>query len=178
MCRLYWYPDYFDIQGQGQGLVHLTSWILCVTHSMNIVWPDWQYTIDFDTLISQKPFTVLYFYPKDNTPWCTLQAHDFNRLLPEYEAKQCQIVWVSKDTWISHQKFISSCDLQIPLISDDGTLHERFDTRWTKSMYGKSYQWTVRSTFIIDQQGTIIKEYRNVSVPHHAEKVLADIPHA
>ena len=95
--------------------------------------------------------TLLYFYPKDNTPGCTLEAQDFTRLKGEFANLGIQIIGVSKDSEVSHEKFTSSCNLGIDLISDtDGRLHEEFAVIGEKKNYGKVYVGVIRSTFLLD----------------------------
>lgn len=120
--------------------------------------------------------TLLYFYPKDNTPGCTMEAQDFTRLKSEFGALGIQIIGVSKDSETSHEKFITSCSLGIELISDmDGSLHEHFGVIGEKNMYGKKTIGVIRSTFLLDQSGNILREWRNVKATGHAEKVLREI---
>ena len=103
------------------------------------------------TLLSRSPKTLLYFYPKDNTPGCTLEAQDFTRLKGEFANLGIQIIGVSKDSEVSHEKFTSSCNLGIDLISDtDGRLHEEFAVIGEKKNYGKAYIGIIRSTFLLD----------------------------
>lgn len=142
---------------------------------LSITMPD-QTTIElsYEQLLSKSPMTVLYFYPKDHTSGCTKQARDFANMADQFGQLWVQIVWVSKDTPSSHCSFIQKQWLSFALISDkQWQLHTVFDTVGEKSMYGKKYQWTIRSTFLLDQKGTILHERRNVSVSDHVEKVLA-----
>ncbi len=127
----------------------------------------------YEDLLAQKSFTVLYFYPKDNTSGCTIEAGDFRDLAKEFESLDAQIIWVSRDTHKSHCGFVSKQNLNFQLISDtDSTLHNKFQTLGEKSMYGRKYIGTIRSTFLLDSKGTILAERRNVSVSDHAKKVL------
>ena len=132
--------------------------------------------MNLTSLLSESPKTLLYFYPKDNTPGCTLEAQDFTRLKKEFEALGIQIVGVSKDSETSHANFRDSCNLGIKLISDeDGSLHEQFGVIGEKKNYGKVYIGVIRSTFLLDQNGNILREWRNVKATGHAEKVLREI---
>ncbi len=127
-------------------------------------------------LLKKSPRTLLYFYPKDNTPGCTLEATDFTRLKWEFASLGTQIIGVSKDSEASHEKFVHSCGLGIELISDtDGSIHEQFGVIGEKKNYGKVYIGVIRSTFLLDQDGNILKEWRNVKATGHAEKVLREI---
>lgn len=119
-------------------------------------------------------YLVLYFYPKDNTPGCTTEAKDFEGALPEFNKLNAKIVGVSKDSVKSHQTFCSSQDLTFTLLSDaEGDLCKSYGCWVEKKNYGKTYMGIQRSTFIIDPQGHLIKEWRNVRVPGHVERVLA-----
>jgi peroxiredoxin Q/BCP len=103
-------------------------------------------------LLANSPLTLLYFYPKDDTPGCTLEAQDFTRLVPEFAELGIQIVGVSKDSEVSHAKFCNKYDLGLTLISDeDGSLHEQFGVIGEKKNYGKVYIGVIRSTFLLDQ---------------------------
>ncbi len=126
--------------------------------------------------LSQSPRTILYFYPKDNTPGCTLEAQDFTRLKWEFAKLGIAIIGVSKDSQSSHEKFTTSCSLGIELISDtDGSLHEQFGVIGEKKNYGKVYIGVIRSTFLLDSTGAILREWRNVKATGHAEKVLREV---
>lgn len=128
------------------------------------------------SLLSQSPLTLLYFYPKDDTPGCTLEASDFTRLKSEFEALGIHIIWISKDSETSHAKFCNKYNLSIQLISDeDESLNNQFGVIGEKKNYGKVYIGVIRSTFLLDSQWKIIKEWRNVKATGHAEKVLREI---
>ncbi len=127
-------------------------------------------------LLAKSPKTILYFYPKDNTPGCTMEAQDFTRLKKDFAEKGIVIVGVSKDSDASHKKFQKSCSLGIDLISDDGALIEAFGVMGEKNMYGKIVFGLIRSTFLLDQSGNILREWRNVKATGHGEKVLREIP--
>jgi peroxiredoxin Q/BCP len=117
---------------------------------------------------------VLYFYPKDDTSGCTREAQDFTALAPEFEKAGTWILGVSKDSPASHTKFIGKYDLKVRLASDpDGAVCEAFGTWIEKSMYGRKYMGIDRATFLINRDGTIVRIWRKVKVPGHAEEVLA-----
>lgn len=128
-------------------------------------------------LSQTKKYTILYFYPKDNTPGCTLEAQDFTRLKADFENLDVEIFGVSKDSEASHENFCAKHGLGITLISDpDGVLHEKFGAIGEKKNYGKTYIGTIRSTFLLDSMtGEIVREWRNVRAKGHAERVLAEI---
>jgi len=116
---------------------------------------------------------VLYFYSKDNTSGCTLEAIQFSELKEEFEKLNAVIIGVSKDSLASHKKFIEKHNLTVELVSDeDLSIQEHFDVWKMKKLYGKEYMGTVRSTFILDDKGNILKEFRNVKAKDHALKVL------
>ncbi|KNG93174.1 peroxiredoxin [Pseudaestuariivita atlantica] len=116
---------------------------------------------------------VLFFYPKDDTPGCTKESIAFTGLLPEFDAAGVKVFGCSRDTVAKHDKFIAKHDLGMPLLSDeDGALTEHFDVWVEKQMYGKTYMGIERSTFLIDADGNVAREWRKVKVPGHAEEVL------
>ena len=116
---------------------------------------------------------VLYFYPKDNTPGCTLESKAFRDHYKDFQALNTEIIGVSKDSITSHCKFIDAQSLNFPLISDeDGSLCKIFDVIREKSMFGKKYMGIVRSTFFIDENGVLQKEWRNVNAIGHVKDVL------
>lgn len=116
---------------------------------------------------------VLYFYSKDNTTGCTTEALDFTEYKSEFDKLGAVVVGVSKDSEKSHQKFIEKHNLDVELISDENlTLQNKFGVWQKKKMYGKEYMGTVRSTFILDDNGNILKEFRNVKVKGHVQTVL------
>ncbi len=128
------------------------------------------------TLLSTSPYTLLYFYPKDDTPGCTLEANDFTRLIPEFGTLGIQIIGVSKDSESSHAKFCNKYNMGIMLISDeDETLHKAFGVIGEKKNYGKVYIGVIRSTFLLETTGKILKEWRNVKATGHGEKVLREV---
>ncbi len=119
---------------------------------------------------------VLYFYPKDNTSGCTIEAKDFTCLVDEFKSKGYFIIGVSRDSVKSHKNFILKQDLNLLLLSDsDEKLVTAFDVLKEKSMYGRKYMGIVRSTFILDEEGKIVKEYRKIKAKGHAEEVLNDL---
>jgi peroxiredoxin Q/BCP len=116
---------------------------------------------------------VLYFYPKDDTSGCTLEAVTFTSLAPEFEAAGAVIIGVSPDSVKAHDKFKAKHDLGVTLVSDEA--HEAIDAYgvWVeKSMYGRKYMGVERSTFLIGPDRRIAEVWRKVKVPGHAEAVL------
>ena len=116
---------------------------------------------------------VLYFYPKDDTSGCTREAQDFTALAGEFKKAGAKVIGVSRDPMKSHDKFIGKYDLKVPLVSDqDGQISDAFGTWVQKSMYGRKYMGMERSTFLIGADGRVVKAWRKVKVPGHAEEVL------
>lgn len=133
-------------------------------------------TLPLRSILERSPKTLLYFYPKDNTPGCTLEGQDFSRLKEAFLGLGIQIVGVSRDSVASHEKFRSSCHIHLDLISDpDGHIHEAFNAIGEKKLYGKVSRGVIRSTVLLASDGEILREWRNVQATGHAEKVLADI---
>nr|CRH04662.1 putative peroxiredoxin bcp [Candidatus Magnetococcus massalia] len=119
---------------------------------------------------------VIYFYPKDSTPGCTTEANDFERLQGEFAAKGVNIVGISKDSVKSHTNFCTKQGLTFTLLSDtELAACEGFGVWQEKKNYGKTYMGIVRTTFVVDAEGTVTKVYPKVRVKEHAEKVLADL---
>ncbi|HSM68849.1 MAG TPA: peroxiredoxin [Xanthomonadales bacterium] len=130
-----------------------------------------------DKLLSLDDFRghplVIYFYPKDNTPGCTRESQDFRDAYADFEAAGAAILGVSRDSVRSHEKFRTSQELPFDLLSDaDEALCRQFDVIREKNMYGRKYMGIERSTFLIDPEGILVKEWRKVRVPGHAEAVL------
>ncbi|WP_425098987.1 peroxiredoxin [Tropicibacter sp. S64] len=118
------------------------------------------------------PF-VLFFYPRDDTSGCTLENEAFTGLQGDFDALGVKVFGVSKDSIASHEKFMKKKALTVPLISDEGgTLCEDFGVWAEKSMYGKKFMGIERSTFLIGADGAVLKAWRKVKVPGHAEEVL------
>lgn len=116
---------------------------------------------------------VLYFYPKDNTPGCTTEGIQFRDLHTQFQQANAEIFGVSRDSLRSHEGFKAKLALPFELISDpDETLCTMFDVMKMKNMYGKKVRGIERSTFIIDESGKLVKEWRGVKVPGHIDEVL------
>jgi peroxiredoxin Q/BCP len=116
---------------------------------------------------------VLYFYPKDNTPGCTAQACSLRDNYPSLINQGYDVVGVSTDSAKSHQKFIEKQQLPFRLLADtDQTVHNLYGTWGEKSMYGKKYMGTLRTTFVIDEQGKIIEIIEKVDTKKHASQIL------
>lgn len=117
---------------------------------------------------------VVYFYPKDDTSGCTLEAQEFTALAAEFAAAGTTVIGISKDSVKSHDKFCAKYGLGIILASDDGaTTAEDYGVWKEKSMYGKTYWGIERSTFLIDAEGKLAQVWRKVTARGHAAEVLA-----
>ncbi len=115
---------------------------------------------------------VLYFYPKDMTSGCTVEACDFRDALPDFKKLKTAVLGVSPDPVKSHEKFAEKYDLNFPLLSDtDKKVVEKYGVWKEKSMYGKKYMGVERTTFIIDEEGKIQKIFPKVKVKGHVEEV-------
>ena len=116
---------------------------------------------------------VLYFYPKDDTPGCTIEGNDFTRLHESFSSNNTVIYGVSRDSIKSHEKFREKFNYTIDLISDeDESLCKLFDVIKLKKLYGKEHMGIERSTFVISPSGDVLKEWIKVKVDGHAEEVL------
>ena len=134
-------------------------------------------TLDLAALRGQ--WVVVYFYPKDNTPGCTLEAQDFRDLYPQFRQRGAEVVGVSRDSVKSHENFCRKHQIDFPLVSDtDETWCKAFDVIHEKVLYGKRHMGVVRSTFLIDPKGRLAQAWRGVKVPGHAAAVLGSIPSA
>jgi peroxiredoxin Q/BCP len=118
-------------------------------------------------------YTVLYFYPKDNTPGCTTESIAFRELHDQFRAAGTEIYGISRDSLRSHEGFKSKLGLTFELISDpDEAVCLQFAVMKMKNMYGKQVRGVERSTFVIDADGKLVKEWRGVKVANHADEVL------
>lgn len=140
---------------------------------------------DFTAAATGGPFTlsaqhgkklVLYFYPKDNTPGCTTEGMNFRDMYPQFEAAGADIVGISRDSVKSHDNFKSKLELPFTLISDaDEAVCALFGVIKMKKMYGKDVRGIERSTFLIDGDGVLRREWRGVKVAGHIDEVLASV---
>src|SRR6476469_7718733 len=116
---------------------------------------------------------ILYFYPKDDTSGCTREAQYFTTLAPQFEQAGAKVIGVSRDPMKKHEKFIDKYSLAVPLASDeDGRISDAFGTWVQKSMYGRKYMGMDRATYLISADGKVLKAWRKVKVPGHAQEVL------
>ena len=116
---------------------------------------------------------ALYFYPKDDTSGCTREAQDFTALAGEFRNAGVKVIGISRDPMKSHEKFIGKYELAVPLVSDeDGRISDAFGTWVQKSMYGRKYMGMERATYLIGPDGRVLRSWRKVKVPGHAQEVL------
>lgn len=133
-------------------------------------------TVSLEDLLWESKKTLLYFYPKDNTPWCTLENKDFTCLRSKFLDLWINLIWVSGDSIEDHKKFISEHKLWNFLISDETLeLHKFFWVYWEKNNYWKIVTWVIRSTFLLDKNWNILKSWKNVKATNHAEKILKEV---
>src|SRR4029434_3604484 len=119
---------------------------------------------------------ILYFYPKDNTPGCTMEGTQFRDLYKKFEQAGAAVVGVSRDSLKSHESFKTKMKFPFELISDaDEKLSTQFGVIKMKNMYGRQVRGIERSTFLIGPDGKVVREWRGVKVPGHAEEVLAAV---
>ena len=128
---------------------------------------------DFSLKDNISDYLVLYFYPKDDTPGCTIETNDFNKLLTKFKKLNCEILGISKDDIKSHDKFREKYKIKFNLLSDQEIkLHKKLKVWGKKKFMGREFMGTIRSTFLIDKNGKILKIWNNVKVKDHAKEVL------
>jgi len=116
---------------------------------------------------------VLYFYPKDSTPGCTVEGNDFNALLPRFRKLGAEVLGVSRDSLKSHANFCAKQGFDFPLVSDaESKLCDAFGVIHPKKLYGRAFIGIERSTFLVDPEGVVRAAWRKVKVPGHAADVL------
>ncbi len=119
---------------------------------------------------------VLYFYPRDGTPGCTLEAEDFNRDRKKIEAKGAVVLGVSPDNEVSHKRFSQELSLDFPLLADpDGSVSAKYGAYGERTLYGRKFNGIHRSTMIIDEEGKVAKVFENVKVKGHTKEVLKSL---
>ena len=128
---------------------------------------------DFNLKDALGNYIVIYFYPKDDTPGCTLETNDFNKLLPKFKKLNCDVLGVSKDSLKSHDKFKNKYQIKFDLLSDqDLKILKKYKVWAKKKFMGREFMGILRTTFLIDTKGKIIKIWENVKVKDHAKEVL------
>jgi peroxiredoxin Q/BCP len=119
---------------------------------------------------------ILYFYPKDDTPGCTMEACGFRDSFPRIESKDAIVLGISLDDELSHERFAQKYSLPFPLLSDkDAAVSRQYGTYKEKSLYGRSFWGIERTTFVIDREGKVEHVFRRVKVEGHAEEVMATL---
>lgn len=132
--------------------------------------------INFDLSAQRGKYVVLYFYPKDDTPGCTVEAKEFRDFYSQFQALGAEVAGISRDDVKSHGKFKCKYELTFPLLADEsGEVCENYGVWGEKSMYGKTYFGIQRATFLIDPKGTIAHVWPKVKVEGHAAEVLKKI---
>jgi len=120
-----------------------------------------------------KENVVIYFYPKDDTPGCTLETKDFSKLYKEFKKNKTEVVGISKDSMASHLKFKKKYKVPFQLLSDeDVKVQKKYKVWGMKSFMGRKFKGTIRSTFLVDKNKKILKSWSNVRVLNHAKEVL------
>ena len=118
-------------------------------------------------------YVVLYFYPKDDTPGCTIETNDFNKLLPQFKKLECEIYGISKDSLKTHDKFKAKYKIKFSLLADEEIkVLKKYKVWGKKKFLGREFMGIIRTTFLIDKKGRIIKIWENVKVKEHAKEVL------
>ena len=118
-------------------------------------------------------YIVLYFYPKDDTPGCALETNDFNKLLPKFKKLNCEILGISKDNLKSHNKFKDKYKIKFDLLADEELkVLKKYKVWGKKKFMGREFMGIIRSTYLIDKKGKILKVWDNVKVKDHAKEVL------
>ena len=122
---------------------------------------------------NQGKYVILYFYPKDDTPGCTIETIDFNKLLPKFKKLNCEVYGVSKDSLKSHDKFRDKYKIKFDLLADeDLNVLKKYKVWGKKKFMGREFMGVIRTTYLIDKKGKILKVWDNVKVKDHAKEVL------
>ena len=128
---------------------------------------------DYSLQDSIGNYVIIYFYPKDDTPGCTTETNDFNKLLPKFKKLNCEILGISKDNLNSHEKFKNKYKIKFDLLADEEKKVLKKYKVWAKKKFmGREFLGIVRTTFLIDKKGKILKIWHNVKVNGHAQEVL------
>ena len=118
-------------------------------------------------------YLVLYFYPKDDTPGCTIETNDFNMILSKFKKLDCEIYGISKDSLKSHNKFKEKYKIKFDLLADeDLKVLKKYKVWGKKKFMGREFMGIIRSTYLIDKKGKVLKVWNNVKVKDHAKEVL------
>ena len=118
-------------------------------------------------------YVVLYFYPKDDTPGCTIETNEFNKLLPKFKKLECEVYGISKDSLKSHDKFRNKYKIKFDLLADEELKVLKKYKVWKKKKFmGREFMGVVRTTYLLDKKGQILKIWNNVKAKDHADEVL------
>ena len=121
-------------------------------------------------------YIVIYFYPKDDTPGCTIETNDFNKLLLKFKKLDCEILGISKDTLRSHDKFRNKYKIKFDLLADEEIkVLKKYKVWGKKNFMGREFMGVIRTTFLIDKKGKILRIWNNVKVKDHAKEVLVTL---
>ncbi len=128
---------------------------------------------DYSLKNSIDKYVVLYFYPKDDTPGCTIETNDFNKLFAKFKKLDCEIYGISKDGLKSHAKFRDKYKIKFDLLADEEIkVLKKYKVWGKKKFMGREFMGIIRTTFLIDKKGKILKIWKNVKVKDHAKEVL------
>ena len=131
---------------------------------------------EFSLKDSLGNFVVLYFYPKDDTPGCTIETNDFNKLLSKFKKLNCDVYGISKDDLKSHNKFRNKYKIKFDLLADEKLkVLKKYKVWGKKKFMGREFMGIIRTTFLLDKKGKIIKIWNNVKVKDHAKEVLETV---
>ena len=131
---------------------------------------------DYSLKDSIGKYVVIYFYPKDDTPGCTIETNDFNKLLPKFKKLNCDILGISKDNLKSHDKFREKYKIKFDLLSDEEIkVLKKYKVWGKKKFMGREFMGVIRTTFLIDKKGKILRIWNNVKVKDHAKEVLVTL---
>ncbi len=131
---------------------------------------------DYSLKDSIGKFVVIYFYPKDDTPGCTIETNDFNKLLSKFKKLDCDVYGISKDNLKSHDKFRNKYKIKFDLLADEELkVLKKYKVWGKKKFMGREFMGIIRTTFLLDKNGKIIKIWNNVKVKDHAKEVLETV---
>ena len=132
--------------------------------------------VNYSLKDSLGKFVVLYFYPKDDTPGCTIETNDFNKLLSKFKKLDCEVYGISKDNLKNHDKFRDKYKIKFHLLADEELkVLKKYKVWGKKKFMGREFMGIIRTTFLIDKKGKIIKTWDNVKVKDHAKEVLESL---
>ena len=128
---------------------------------------------NFSLKDSLGKYVVIYFYPKDDTPGCTIETNDFNKLLSKFKKLECEVFGISKDNLKSHDKFRDKYKIKFDLLADEEfKVLKKYKVWGKKKFMGREFMGVIRTTFLIDKKGKILRVWDNVKVKDHAKEVL------